>query len=64
MTSGMMVGVVHLQTLSGSGLVQTLVGREKGEGNDSRAILPVPDDDFRERFALAQLLCQACALLG
>jgi hypothetical protein len=30
MTLGMMVGVVHLQTLSGSGVIQTLVGREKG----------------------------------
>jgi hypothetical protein len=64
MTSGMMVGVVYLQTLSGSGVIQTVIGREKGEGSDSRPILPVLDDDFRERFAVAQLFCQACAFLG
>ena len=64
LTSGVMVGVVHRQTLGGGGAVQTIVSREKGEGSDSRMILPILDDDFRERFAIAQLFCQACALLG
>ncbi|TEU15786.1 MAG: hypothetical protein E3J21_12250 [Anaerolineales bacterium] len=31
LTSGVMVGVVHRQTLGGGGAVQTIVSREKGE---------------------------------
>ena len=32
LTLGVMVGVVHRQTLGGGGAVQTIVSREKGEG--------------------------------
>jgi hypothetical protein len=47
MPLGVMIRVVHRQTLGDGGMVQTVIGREKGKGGDSRAILPILDDDFR-----------------